>query len=142
MITDNPTAWLQGILTERQCQTGTLHRTNSDGLLELVAAIGVPDHLLPVISNIPFGKGIAGAAAESREPVELCNLQQNLGGVAKEKARDTKVSGSLAVPIFSSDGERVLGTLGVGMIQPHEFSEEEKKSLAEEAIKVAQAWES
>lgn len=141
MIAENPSAWLQGILTERNCQTGTLHRTDSDGLLELVVAIGVPDHLLSVISKIPFGKGIAGAAAESREPVELCNLQQNLGGVAKEKARDTKVSGSLAVPIFSADGERVLGTLGIGMIEPHNFSEEEKASLAAEAERVAQTWE-
>ena len=139
---DNKTSeWLQGLLNERQCQTGTLHRTNSNGLLELVTAIGVPEHLLPMISLIPFGKGIAGTAAESRGPVELCNLQQDLGGIAKEKAKDTQVSGSLAVPIFSSDGERVLGTLGIGMIKPHDFSEEEKAFLAAEAAKVAQGWE-
>ena len=105
--------------------------------LELVTQIGVPDNLLPIISQIPFGKGIAGAAAASREPVELCNLQQDLGGVAKEGARDTKVSGSLAVPIFHPDGGQVIGTLGVGMQQPHDFSEEEKQRLAAHAADIS-----
>lgn len=122
------------------CQTGTLHRSDGEWL-DLVAAIGVPEALMPVISRIPFGKGIAGVAASTREPVELCNLQKDLGGVAKEGARQTKVSGSLAVPVFSADGGRVLGTLGVGMHAPHDFSEDEKSRLAEFAKEVAGDWE-
>lgn len=82
------------------------------------------------ISKIPFGKGIAGVAAESKKPVELCNLQQDLGGVAKEDARKTGVSGSLAVPILDESG-KVLGTLGVGKIVPYEFSDAEKVKLTE-----------
>ncbi|MDP0490366.1 MAG: GAF domain-containing protein [Verrucomicrobiota bacterium JB023] len=140
-IQDDPSNWLQAVLAEFDCQTGTLHRTVEGYSLDLIVAIGVPDHLLPVISHIPFGKGIAGAAAESREPVELCNLQKDLGGVAKEGARETKVSGSLAVPIFSADGAQVIGTLGIGMHQPHDFSQGEKDRLAEKAIEVALAWE-
>ena len=94
-----------------------------------------------MISRIPFGKGIAGAAAASREPVELCNLQQDLGGVAKPDARKTQLpAGSLAVPVFSADGARVIGTLGVGMRAPHEFSEAEKTRLAEKAREVAEVW--
>jgi putative methionine-R-sulfoxide reductase with GAF domain len=34
------------------------------------------------------------------------------------------------VPIFSADGSSVLGVLGVGMQQPHDFSDEEKQRLA------------
>ena len=94
-----------------------------------------------VISRIPFGKGIAGAAAATREPVELCNLQQDLGGVAKEGARQTKVAGSLAVPVFSSDGSLVLGTLGIGKQVPYDFSDEEKDRLAGVAREVAHGWE-
>lgn len=139
--TSNPASWLQSVLTEHNCQTGTLHRTDRDGLLGLVAAIGVPDSLLPKVSLIPYGKGIAGVAAETREPVELCNLQQELGGIAKESARETQVSGSLAVPIISLDGSQVLGTLGIGMFQPHDFTSEEKASLVARAAEVAQAWE-
>lgn len=131
--------WLEGVLTEFACQTGTLHR--SDGtFLELVAHRGVPEFLLPKIGRVPFGKGIAGAAAERREPVELCNLQQDLGGVARPDARATQVSGSLAVPVMSPDGDRVLGTLGVGMEAPHDFSEEEKVRLASIAAEVGRKW--
>jgi len=135
---DSWKAELSEILEEFDCQTGTLHRCPPDGPeLELVTQIGVPDSLLAVISQIPFGKGIAGAAAATREPVELCNLQKDLGGVAKEGARETKVSGSLAVPIFHPEGGQVIGTLGVGMQAPHDFSEEEKERLAEYARQIA-----
>ncbi len=120
---------LQEAMAEFGCQTGTLHRAEGEWL-HLVAQVGVPDFLLDKISVIPFGKGIAGVAASTREPVELCNLQQDLGGVAKEDARKTGVSGSLAVPILSEDGV-VLGTLGVGKVTPYEFSEAEKARLAE-----------
>ena len=87
--------------------------------------------MLEKISRIPFGKGIAGVAAATREPVELCNLQQDLGGVAKEDARKTGVAGSLAVPVFSEDGATVIGTLGVGKVVPYDFSDVEKARLAE-----------
>jgi putative methionine-R-sulfoxide reductase with GAF domain len=58
-------------------------------------------------------------------------LQQDVGGVARPDARQTKVSGSLAVPIFSADGSAVLGVLGVGMQDSHDFSDAEKQQLAD-----------
>jgi putative methionine-R-sulfoxide reductase with GAF domain len=36
----------------------------------------------------------------------------------------------LAVPILDADG-KVLGTLGVGKVEPYDFSDTEKKRLAE-----------
>jgi putative methionine-R-sulfoxide reductase with GAF domain len=136
---NEPAAWLAEVLAAFSCQTGTLHRTDGD-FLALVAQVGVPEFLLPKISRIPFGKGIAGAAAERREPVELCNLQQDLGGVARPDARETRVAGSLAVPVFSPDGSQVLGTLGIGMRAPHDFSEDEKARLSAIAASVGAAW--
>jgi len=121
---------LKEAMDEFACQTGTIHRAEGEVLM-LVSHAGVPEFLLEKIDNIPFGKGIAGVAAQSQSPVELCNLQQDLGGVAKEDARKTGVSGSLAVPVFSEDGTRVIGTLGVGKVVPYEFTDEEKARLAE-----------
>jgi putative methionine-R-sulfoxide reductase with GAF domain len=141
MITDFK-SWLQEVLAEFSCQTGTIHRSTAEGThLTLVAQIGVPEVLLDKISLIPFGKGIAGAAAERRAPVELCNLQQDLGGVARPDARQTNVSGSLAVPIFSTDGEKVLGVLGIGMMAPHDFTCEEQQALAEKTIPLREEFE-
>jgi len=133
---------LRNILPALSCQTGTIHRTTADGKnLELVCHQGVPDFLLERISHVPFGKGIAGAAAAGREPVELCNLQQDLGGIAKPDARQTGVSGSIALPVISEDGARVLGTLGVGMAAPHVFSDEEKEALCACTREIAKCFE-
>jgi putative methionine-R-sulfoxide reductase with GAF domain len=129
-------AVLEACITAFAGSTGTLHRLDpADGMLKLLAQRGIPPQLMPVVQVIPVGKGIAGAAAERREPVELCNLQQDLGGVAKEGARQTNVQGSLAVPCLH--GDELRGTLGVGMMTPHDFSEEEKTRLMDLGREIA-----
>ena len=104
-----------------KCCTGTIHRleTPDANELTLVAQIGIPEPLLPIIQRIAIGKGIAGAAAERREPVQLCKLQTDTSGVARPEAKTTQVSGSLAIPIIE-DGQ-LVGTRGVGMREPHDF---------------------
>ena len=129
-------AVLEACIASLEGTSGTLHRLDpADGLLKLLAHKGIPPQLLPVISIIPVGKGIAGAAAERREPVELCNLQKDLGGVAKEGARQTNVQGSLAVPCLH--GDELRGTLGVGMMVAHDFTAEEKARLTALACEIA-----
>ena len=125
----NATDILQNILEAMGCRTGTIHRIDpASGLLSLVAQIGIPTELLDKVATIPIGKGIAGAAAESREAVQLCNLQTDDSGVARPDAKKTQVAGSLAIPILSSD-DQLLGTLGVGMFTPHQFSDDETEHL-------------
>jgi putative methionine-R-sulfoxide reductase with GAF domain len=92
--------------------------------------------LLPKIDNIPFGKGIAGCAAQRKEAVQLCNLQEDLGGVAKPDAQKTNVQGALAVPIVGSDG-KVVGVLGIGKMQPYEFNDSEVADLNQVAELIA-----
>jgi L-methionine (R)-S-oxide reductase len=126
-------AVLVKVLENFQCVTGTLHRTDaSTGLLTLVTQHGIPPHVLPMllpkIDNIPFGKGIAGCAAQRKEAVQLCNLQEDLGGVAKPDAQKTNVQGALAVPIVGTDG-KVIGVLGIGKMQPYEFNDSEVAEL-------------
>ena len=119
---------LSDIISHFDCSTGTIHiLDNGSGLLKLKAQQGVPDFLLPKISEIPVGKGIAGIAAERREPVEMCNLQTDDSGIARPAAKETKVEGSIAVPMLL-DGQ-LWGTLGIAKPVPYDFTEEEKKSL-------------
>ncbi len=133
LLKASPADWqavLDACIAAFSGSTGTLHRLDpADGMLKLLAQRGIPPQLMPMVQTIPVGKGIAGVAAERREPVELCNLQQDLGGVAKEGARQTNVQGSLAVPCL--DGNELRGTLGVGMMAPHDFTEDEKARLME-----------
>jgi signal transduction protein with GAF and PtsI domain len=126
-------AVLVKVLANFACVTGTIHRTDpSTGLLMLLTQHGIPPHVLPMllpkIDNIPFGKGIAGCAAQRKEAVQLCNLQEDLGGVAKPDAQKTNVQGALAVPIVSADG-KVIGVLGIGKMQPYEFNDTEVADL-------------
>jgi GAF domain-containing protein len=134
---------LTATLEQFGCQTGTIHRADPEtNTLELIYQTGVPDPLLEKISVIPFGKGIAGAAAARRAPVTLCNLQQDLGGVARPEARQTGVSGSIAVPVFATDtADQVIGTLGIGMTGAHEFSAEEIRQLEGIAVRLAGIFE-
>jgi GAF domain-containing protein len=127
------TAVLARVLANFGCVTGTIHRTDpSSGLLMLVTQHGIPPHVLPMllpkIDNIPFGKGIAGCAAQRKEAVQLCNLQEDLGGVAKPDAQKTNVQGALAVPVVGADG-KVLGVLGIGKMQPYDFTATEIADL-------------
>lgn len=133
---DDWSQFLASTLADFGCITGTLHRYDAaDKHLKLVAQIGIPPQLMPVIQSIPIGKGIAGAAAERRQPVELCNLQTDTSGVAREGAKQTQVQGSLAVPVL--DGERLCGTLGIGKREAYDFTEEEKERLTSLAAGIA-----
>ncbi len=130
-------AFLETVIASFDCTTGTLHRLDrGDQHLKLVAHRGIPPVLMPVIESIPIGKGIAGAAAQRKAPVEMCNLQTDSSGVAKPDAKKTKVQGTLAVPVLN--GDRLCGTLGIGKLEPYDFSEAEKERLMSIAAAVAE----
>jgi putative methionine-R-sulfoxide reductase with GAF domain len=115
---------LTDIIAAFDCTTGTIHildeRTH---LLKLQAQQGLPDFLIPKMAEIPIGKGMAGFAAERRQPVEMCNLQTDNSGVARPAAKETKVEGSIAVPMLL-DG-KLYGTLGIAKPVPYDFTEKE-----------------
>ncbi|MHC2993703.1 histidine kinase [Pontibacter sp. HJ8] len=127
----SPADWQQlltDVIEAFDCTTGTLHTFDPvAGLLRLQAQQGIPPFLVPKMMEIPVGKGMAGIAAERRQPVEMCNLQTDESGVARPAARETKVEGSIAVPLLL-DGE-LYGTLGIAKPVPYDFTEEEKSSL-------------
>ena len=82
---------LSTIISSFGCTTGTLHFLDgSTSLLRLKAHQGIPEFLIPKLAEIPIGKGMAGIAAERREPVEMCNLQTDTSGVARPAAKETK----------------------------------------------------
>lgn len=119
---------LLDILSAFECSTGTIHLLDKEsGLLKLQTQQGIPDFLLPKMAEIPIGKGMAGIAAERRQPVEMCNLQTDNSGVARPAAKETKVEGSIAVPMLLD--EDLYGTLGIAKPVPYDFTEEEKNTL-------------
>jgi L-methionine (R)-S-oxide reductase len=110
------------LLQSFDCTTGTIHLLDAkSGMLHLAAYRGIPDVVLKKIGVIPVGKGMAGIAAERRAPVQVCNLQTDSSGVVRPGARDTRMEGSVAVPMLSSDGV-LKGTLGIAKPMPYDFT--------------------
>ena len=88
---------------------------DADGMLHLKAQRGLPPPVLDKVQVIPVGKGMAGIAAERREPVQVCNLQTDDSGVARPGAKMTQMEGSLAAPMLKDGAVRgtAHGTLPV-----------------------------
>lgn len=129
---------LEVVLEAFSCVTGTIHSLNVETqLLELQAQQGIPEFLLDKVNQIPIGKGIAGAAAKQREAVQMCNLQTDTSGVARQDAKKTEVAGSLAVPMLKQDD--LKGTIGIGLQEPYDFTSEEIDQLNQVAAWLARA---
>ncbi len=119
---------LSTVISAFDCTTGTIHFLDEkSGLLKVQAHQGIPSFLIPKLSEIPIGKGMAGIAAERREAVEMCNLQTDDSGVARPAAKETKVEGSIAAPMMLNG--TLYGTLGIAKPIPYDFTKEEVSDL-------------
>lgn len=119
---------LTDVISCFDCTTGTIHFLEAESaLLKLKAQIGIPDFVISKMAVVPLGKGMAGIAAERRVPVEMCNLQTDTSGVARPTAKQTKVEGSIVIPLLLND--TLYGTLGIAKPVPYDFTEEEKSDL-------------
>jgi L-methionine (R)-S-oxide reductase len=119
---------LRDTLAQFNSETGTIHRLHEPTqLLRLVAQVGLPPQLLDLVTIIPVGKGIAGQVVAQNRPVSICNLQTDAGGVAKPGAKQTGVGGALCVPV--RDGDKIVGTLGIGTGREYEYTPDETRAL-------------
>ncbi len=133
----SPDEILSAALAAHACSTGTLHVLDpGDGQLKLAAHIGLPPHVADIVAVVPVGKGMAGLAAERREPVQTCNLQTDTTGDIRPGAKAVPVQASVAVPMIV-DG-RLHGVLGFAKSGYHEWSPTELAALAATAADVAQ----
>jgi signal transduction protein with GAF and PtsI domain len=127
---------LRDTLAKFNSETGTIHKLHEPTqLLRLLAQVGLPPQLLDMVSIIPVGKGIAGETVQKNRPVTICNLQTDTSGVAKPGAKQTGVGGAVCVPI--RNGEKIVGTLGIGTQREHEYSAAEINALQDIANSLA-----
>lgn len=126
-----PPPWssvLEQVTGHFDCPVGTIHVLDaSDGMLHLAAQRGLPPPVLDKVGVIPIGKGMAGIAAERREPVQVCNLQSDASGVVRPGAKLTQMEGSLAAPML--DGGRLAGVFGIAKPVAYDFTADEQQLL-------------
>jgi phosphoserine phosphatase RsbU/P len=87
------------------------------------------------LDNIPLGKGITGAAAESREPVRVLNTIEDPRYIASHDG----VYSELAVPLIVQD--RVVGVLDVESDRVAFFTEDHQRTLSLLAPQIASSVE-
>jgi signal transduction protein with GAF and PtsI domain len=127
---------LRDTLATFNSETGTIHKLHEPTqLLRLLAQAGLPPQLLDMVSIIPVGKGIAGETVQKNRPVTICNLQTDTSGVAKPGAKQTGVGGAVCVPI--RNGEKIVGTFGIGTQREHNYSAAEINALQDIANSLA-----
>lgn len=121
-------AVLARLLRHFDCPVGTVHLIEpKDGLLHLAAQRGLPPQVLDKVGLIPIGKGMAGIAAERREPVQMCNLQTDASGVARPNAKLTRMEGSIAAPMLREG--KLYGVIGVAKPVAYDFTTAETELL-------------
>lgn len=131
LLETSPTPWddvLAELTRHFDCPVGTVHMLDDgDGMLHLKAQRGLPPPVLDKVQVIPVGKGMAGIAAERKEPVQVCNLQTDDSGVARPGAKMTQMEGSLAAPMLQNGAVR--GVLGIAKPSAYDFSSDETSLL-------------
>ena len=87
------------------------------------------------LDNIPLGKGITGAAAESREPVRVLNTIEDPRYIPSHDG----INSELAVPLIVQD--RVVGVLDVESDRVAFFTEDHQRTLSVLAPQIASSVE-
>ncbi len=117
--------------------TGTIHLLESDGVMHLKAASGgIPAEVLDRVRLVPIGKGMAGLAAQRKEPVTVCNLQTDTSGSVQSGAKLTGMEGALVVPVLK--GREAVGALGIANRAPRTFTSQETELLMEVGRAIAE----
>lgn len=127
---------LATLLTHFDCVVGTVHVLQDDGVLHLTADRGLPPPVRDKVAMVPIGKGMAGIAAERKEPVQVCNLQTDDSGVVRPGAKLTQMEGSIAIPMMN--GDQLTGVLGVAKPVAYDFTDDESATLMGVGAKVAE----
>lgn len=133
---------LDAVLAATGTTSGTVHvMAAGDTTLRLMASRDIPEVVLDKIRAIPLGKGMAGVAAQSCQPVTTCNLQTNdAGGVIRQGARESGARGAVAVPLLR--GTTAVGALGVATREPRDFTRAEIDALVQLGRAMAEALDS
>ena len=127
-------AWLSDLLKHVGAVAGTVHVREGDGL-RLVSAVNIPDVVKKTVEFVPNGKGMAGIALNTGEPVQTCNLKDDTSGNVRPGAKAVSAKAAVAMPLRDGSG-RIVAVVGVAFIDERELPEQEVSELMEAAMPV------
>lgn len=131
---------LESAIQKLGAESGTIHvKAAGRQVLVLAASVGIPAPVLDIVREVPWGKGMAGLAAERAQPVDACNIQTTMSPDVRTGARATGLQGALVVPMFREG--QVVGTLGVGNHHERTYTAEETSWLLDFGSQLARTLE-
>ena len=104
--------WLEQYLAHAGAVAGTVHRAAPGGL-RLTAAHHIRPHLQAVVAWVPEGKGMAGQAMVTRQPVSTCNLKDDPSSTVRPGARAVDAAAAVAIPLSPSLEGSVQAVVGL-----------------------------
>jgi hypothetical protein len=121
--------WLEQFLAAHAGVAGTVHRLRGE-LLELAAAVRIPEPVQRATATIPRGKGMAGQAWERDQPVQTCNLKDpGAGAAVRPGARAVDAGAAIALPVHDDAGA-LRAVVGIAFAKTGELSADEVATLA------------
>jgi hypothetical protein len=120
--------WLKAFLQQHGGVAGTMHRTVAADLLELDAAINIPEP----VQRVPAGKGMAGIALAEDRVVSTCNLKDDNSGQVRPGAKAVDATAAAAIPVHDATG-KVRAIVGIAWPGTHELSDDELARLTRAA---------
>lgn len=120
--------WLEAYLRDHDGIAGTVHVLSAEGVLQLAAAVRIPEKVQEIVRRIPKGKGMAGLAWERNEPVTTCNIQSDETGQVRPGARAIDAQAGLALPVRDALGD-VRAVVGIAYREERTFRESEIAGL-------------
>lgn len=115
--------WLEDYIRDAGAVAGTVHRTHPGGL-KLSAAHNIPPRVQDVVAFVPEGKGMAGQALVTRQPVFTCNLKDDPSATVRPGARAVDAQAAIALPIAAPSGD-IAAVVGVAYADGRDFPPQE-----------------
>lgn len=128
----------EGYLAEHQSVAGSIHKARGD-LLELAAAVNLPDSVREVVALVPRGKGMAGLAFARGVAVTTCDLQTDPSGDVQPGARAVNASAAVALPLVDRVGA-VRAVVGLAFAEEREIGPMEIERYTHSAEERLGAW--
>lgn len=112
--------WLAEYLRSLGAVAGSVHLVEGGGL-RLTGAVNLPEKVQQVVEWVPSGKGMAGQALESGEPVFTCNLKSDSSGTVPPGAKAVEAQAAVAMPV--RDGSNVVvAIVGLAFADQRDFT--------------------
>lgn len=120
--------WLEELVAGAGGVAGTVHVQRGDDLY-LTAAHNIPPPVVAVVAHVPRGKGMAGIAQVSRQPVQTCNLQTDESGAIKPGAKAVDAQAAVALPVLDGTTGAVRAVVGVAWATEREIPPDEEATM-------------